>query len=38
MKLFASIDLDRISPEKAQELIKMFQYCGKTKNEAKPSN
>jgi hypothetical protein len=27
MKLFASIDNSRISPEKAQELMKMFQCC-----------
>lgn len=33
MKLFASIDLNHVSPEKAEELLKMFQCCGVQKKD-----
>lgn len=35
MKLFASIDLNHVSPEKAEELLKMFQCCGARNKDKK---
>jgi hypothetical protein len=38
MRVFAAIDSKRISPEKAQELMKMFQCCVAPKNEDSASS